>query len=186
LIDYIDEVIGELKGSMTVDEVRDRAVIAETKAAYRRLGKDPTRYRPSAEALSRRIVQGKGLYRVNNIVDVLNVVSVKHGFSIGGYDRECLVEDISLSIGRKGEPYEAIGRGILNIENLPVLRDGSGAFGSPTSDSRRTMVRSKTQDFVMIFFDFMASNLLETAMEEAESIYRFYCGVSDIEMKLMV
>lgn len=184
LLDYIANTLHEIKKRLTLDEVSRIGVIASTREAYRKLGKDPARYRPSAEALTRRIVQGKDLYRVNNIVDALNIVSIKHGFSIGGYDAEKLNMPIGLGIGRTHEPYEAIGRGALNIGHLPVLRDRSGAFGSPTSDSLRTMVRENTRSFLMVFFDFQPAGLLEPALLEAERIFRKYCGISQMRVEI--
>jgi DNA/RNA-binding domain of Phe-tRNA-synthetase-like protein len=185
LLKYIDQVLEVKKSELSIDGVSKISIIADTKDTYRKLGKDPSRYRPSAEALTRRIIQKKGLYRVNNIVDALNIISIKHGFSIGGYDIEMLDQPITLGIGKADEPYEAIGRGQLNIENLPVLRDPQGSFGSPTSDSLRTMVRDNTTSFLMIFFDFMHSDLLEQAMDDTVGIYKNLCGVSEIETKIL-
>jgi DNA/RNA-binding domain of Phe-tRNA-synthetase-like protein len=101
--------------------------------------------------LLRRVFKGKGLYQVNNVVDLLNLTSVKSGFSIGGYDVGKIEGEIQLSIGKAGEPYKAIGRGELNIEFLPTFRDQKGPFGSPTSDSVRTMITPKTEQFLMRF-----------------------------------
>jgi DNA/RNA-binding domain of Phe-tRNA-synthetase-like protein len=184
LLMQIDETCDHLKNQYSIEEVSKADVVAYTKNAYRKLGKDPSRYRPSAEALTRRVVQGKGLYRVNNIVDALNMISIKHGFSIGGYDLDKIIGKIELGIGKPDEPYEAIGRGLLNIENLPVLRDQKGAFGSPTSDSMRTMVRDHTLNFLMVFFDFSGSGKLKDALNDAEYIYRKYCRVKEIETSI--
>ncbi len=181
LLMQIDKTCDHLKSLYSIEEVSKTDIITDTKTAYRKLGKDPSRYRPSAEALTRRVVQGKGLYRVNNIVDALNMISIKHGFSIGGYDLDTVNGRIELGIGKPDEPYEAIGRGLLNIENLPVLRDQKGVFGSPTSDSMRTMVRVHTMNFLMIFFDFIGSGRLEGALNDAVNIYRNFCGVKEIE-----
>lgn len=181
LLMKIDETCDHLKSQYLIEDVSKADIIADTKNAYRKLGKDPSRYRPSAEALTRRVVKGKGLYRVNNIVDALNMISIKHGFSIGGYDLDAIKGKIELGIGKPGEPYKAIGRGLLNIENLPVLRDEKGAFGSPTSDSMRTMVRDHTLNFLMVFFDFSGSAKLEDALNDVKNIYRTFCGVQKIE-----
>jgi DNA/RNA-binding domain of Phe-tRNA-synthetase-like protein len=181
LLKYIGEVIEEKRSRIEVVEISKISVIADTKEAYRKLGKDPSRYRPSAEALTRRIIQGKDLYRVNNIVDALNIISIKHGFSIGGYDMEKIDGGITMGIGEGGEPYEAIGRGALNMEHLPVLRDCTGIFGSPTSDSMRTMVRESTTNFLMVFFDFKKSELLEGALKDTEYVFNRYCGVEEME-----
>jgi DNA/RNA-binding domain of Phe-tRNA-synthetase-like protein len=181
LLTLIDETCNHIKNHLLIEKVSKINIIEDTKIAYRQLGKDPSRYRPSAEALTRRVVQGKGLYRVNNIVDTLNVISIKHGFSIGGYDLQKINGKIVLGIGKLDEPYNAIGRGMLNIEHLPVLRDSIGAFGSPTSDSLRTMVSDETMDFLMVFFDFSGSEKLEVTLLDAKKMYQEYCGAKEIE-----
>lgn len=181
LLIQIDETCNYVKDSYPIEEISKIDIISDTKIAYRQLGKDPSRYRPSAEALLRRVIQGKGLYRVNTIVDALNIISIKHGFSIGGYDMNAINGEISLGIGKPHEPYQAIGRGLLNIENLPVLRDFKGAFGSPTSDSLRTMISDGTVDYLMVFFDFSGSDKLKDALHDAENIYREYCAAKEIE-----
>lgn len=174
LIEFIDRQLESISNSLTIEEVSKRKQIAITREAYKACGKDPARYRPSAEALTRRIVNGKGLYRVNNVVDALNLSSVLSGFSIGGFDLGHQEGDVELGIGREGEPYEAIGRGELNIAGLPCLRDAKSAFGTPTSDSARTMVRETTKKFQLIWYDFGCSDELQAAMEfSAETMRRF-------------
>jgi DNA/RNA-binding domain of Phe-tRNA-synthetase-like protein len=180
LLATVQATIEEITGSIVVDDIRDLPAIQAAKTAYRALGKDPSRYRPSAEALTRRVVSGKGLCRINNIVDVLNLVSIKYGFSIGGYDRKAIEGAIEMAAGRPGEPYQAIGRGALNIENLPVLRDARGAFGTPTSDSERTMVSGQTRHFLMVVFDFGRSGLLDTCLEDSTRLYRQYAQATSI------
>jgi DNA/RNA-binding domain of Phe-tRNA-synthetase-like protein len=170
LLAQITEAIEETRHTINIGDVSRLPSIRAAKDAYRILGKDPSRYRPSAESLTRRIVQGKGLYKVNNAVDMLNLVSIKYGFSIGGYDAERIEGEIILDTGRAHEPYDAIGRGDLNIEDLPVLRDEQGPFGSPTSDSQRTMVTEHTKTFLMVFFDFGSHDLLGRALEESASL----------------
>lgn len=113
-----NEIITQIKSELAVETISQKPTIKSTKEAYRKLGKDPSRYRPSAEALTRRIVKGKDLFNVNNVVDLLNLVSLESGFSIGGYDADKIVGQIEFGIGKSNEPYQAIGRGELNIENL--------------------------------------------------------------------
>lgn len=162
------EIISKIQKDLTIDTVSQKPTIKATKEAYRILGKDPSRYRPSAEALTRRVVSGKGIYEINNIVDILNLVSLESGFSIGGYDAEKIQGTIEFGIGKPNEPYEAIGRGELNIENLPLFRDELGAFGSPTSDSLRTMVTDNSTVFLMVIIDFGGSGSLSEAMEKSQ------------------
>lgn len=167
--------IGAIQQKLSLDRIGDLPALAATRKAYKALGKDPSRYRPSAEALLRRVVQGKGLYQVNNVVDALNLVSVTSGYSIGGYDAAKIIGGITMGKGEAGEPYEAIGRGVLNIEALPVLRDERGAFGSPTSDSRRTMVTDETAYFLAVFFDFSGHPpLLHAAMDDLQHLLETY------------
>lgn len=164
---FASAIIAEITSEFSLETVSQQPVIKATKEAYRLLGKDPSRYRPSAEALTRRVVSGKVIYEINNIVDILNLVSLRSGFSIGGYDAGKIVGEIEFGIGRKKEPYEAIGRGELNMENMPLFRDRMGAFGSPTSDSPRTMVTATTTGFLMVIIDFMGSDRLQPAIEQS-------------------
>ncbi len=150
LLEEIKATTNEIEKSMTVVDVRENSIIKSTKNAYRKLGKDPNRYRPSAESLLRRVVQGKGLYKINNVVDLLNLLSITSGFSICGYDYEKIEGGICFQIG-KNEIYEGIGRGELNIEDLPVFADSCGVFGSPTSDSVKTMIDDKTSKILFLF-----------------------------------
>ena len=168
LSSFIEENLSAISQRLELGGIHRIPALHATREAYRLLGKDPGRYRPSAEALTRRIVQGKGLYQVSNVVDSLNLVSVKTGFSIGGYDFEKINGAIRFGRGAAGEPYEAIGRGLLNIEGLPVLRDAIGAFGSPTSDSVRTCTSSGTEIFLAVFFDFDQNKGLRAAVDEME------------------
>ncbi len=163
-----NEIIAKIQQELTIETVSQKPAIKATKEAYRILGKDPSRYRPSAEALTRRVVSGKGIYEINNIVDILNLVSLDSGFSIGGYDAEKIQGTIEFGIGKPNEPYEAIGRGELNIEDLPLFRDELGAFGSPTSDSLRTMVTENTTHFLMVIIDFDSSDTFAEAMRKSQ------------------
>jgi DNA/RNA-binding domain of Phe-tRNA-synthetase-like protein len=168
-----------------VEDISSIPAIQQTKNAYRKLGKDPSRYRPSAEALSRRIVNGKALYLVNNIVDILNVLSIETGLSIGGYDLDKINGGITLSKGKPGEPYEAIGRGLLNMEDLPLLYDLSGPFGCPTSDSTRTKVTKDTKAFLMIIFDFNGLADMNNILEQTKSYYSTLAGCREFYRKIL-
>lgn len=185
LLKHAETIINRLRSDCTLDEISKRPGVRATKEAYRMLGKDPSRYRPSAEALCRRIIQGKDLYHINNVVDLLNVISLDTGLSIGGYDAEKIQGDIVLSIGRTDEPYDAIGRGELNIENIPVFRDRIGAFGSPTSDSRRTMVTDDTTHFLMVIFDFDGLADLQAILEKCTQWYAAFTGAGNIRTEII-
>lgn len=174
LLETITSISNTLQDRLTISDLSEIPTIKSSRAAYRTLGKEPARYRLSAEALLRRIIKGKGLYQINNAVDTLNLVSAQSGFSIGGYDADKIKGEIVLGIGANKEPYAAIGRGSFNIEYLPVLRDEEGAFGSPTSDSERTMVTSDTQQFLLVFFDFQKDNLLLKTLSTATELLEQY------------
>ncbi|MEO1258812.1 MAG: phenylalanine--tRNA ligase beta subunit-related protein [Bacteroidota bacterium] len=186
LLQEIQKVTTERSAAMAVEEIAKIPALSATRLAYKTLGKDPSRYRPSAEALLRRVVKGKGLYQVNNVVDVLNMVSVNSGFSIGGFDFDKISGDLQAGRGVAGEPYEAIGRGVLNIEGLPVLRDAIGAFGTPTSDCTRTMVVKDTTTFLAVILDFSKGDELEKALEEMEKLLVKYASGEMIERKIFV
>lgn len=139
LWDEINLSLANYRQKYTTESLKLIPSILATRTIYRALGKDPSRYRPSGEALVRRVLQGKELYQINTAVDLINLASIEFGYSIGGFDCDKICGDqISLGVGQNGEPYEGIGRGTLNIEGLPVYRDAQGGFGTPTSDHERT------------------------------------------------
>lgn len=181
----VDAYCEELIASMDLAQLKERPKIAATRQAYKILGKEPSRYRPSAEALCRRVLQGKGLYRVNNVVDLLNLVSLRSGYSIGGWDVSRIEGPAVLGIGREDEPYAAIGRGALNIACFPVFRDDKGAFGTPTSDSQRTMVRPETKEFLMVIYGFGYEEGLKEAMEHAVKLLKKYGGADSLETSVV-
>ena len=170
----------ELRRSLQIEDICKILAIESSRKAYKSCGKDPARYRLSAEALLRRVVSGKDLYLINNVVDQLNLVSISSGFSIGGYDAEKIQGDIIFGIGNTSEPYSGIGRGELNIENLPVFRDNLGAFGTPTSDSNRTAVNDKSTNFLMILIDFGGSQDLNSASQMAIHFLKTYCNATNL------
>jgi DNA/RNA-binding domain of Phe-tRNA-synthetase-like protein len=134
--------------------VLESGPILATRSAYKALGKDPARYRGSAEALLRRIIAGKGLPQINSVVDVINLVSVESRLPIGLYDSAHIESDIVFRAGRTGETYKGIGKYDLNLEGLPLFADALGPHGSPTSDSERTMVTPATKQVLGIIISF--------------------------------
>lgn len=141
----IDRYVEELRSKYTVDSIKQISGIEATRQAYKACGKDPSRYRPSNEQLIRRVLQGKSLYQIDTAVDLINLASMRYGYSIGGFDYDRIVGDtITLGVGREGEPYEGIGRGVLNIAGMPVVRDAIGGIGTPTSDNERTKMSLQT------------------------------------------
>ena len=141
----------EFRATLTTETLKDIPSIAATRRIYKKCGKDPSRYRPASEALIRRMLQGKELYKVDTLVDLINLASIRYGYSIGGFDADKFVGDtLTLGIGREGEPYEGIGRGQINIAGLPVYRDAEGGVGTPTSDHERTKITLATRRLVVL------------------------------------
>lgn len=139
------------RATLTTETLKQLSGIEATRRVYRACGKDPSRYRPASEALIRRMLQGKELYQIDTLVDLINLASIAYGYSIGGFDADKFVGDtLTLGIGREGEPYEGIGRGMLNIAGLPVYRDAVGGVGTPTSDNERTKIDLHTTHLLVL------------------------------------
>jgi len=180
LWEKINERIKSITNSFSHKQIVELPVIKHTRYAYLSVGKEPARYRCSAEALIRRITKGKKLYKINNIVDIINFISLSSHFSIGCYDYNKLKTPVIFDIGRSKESYNSIGRGMMNIDNLPVFRDRIGPFGSPTSDSERTKITSKTNKIVALVIDFSGIDPLREAMDMALDYLKEYAGASQI------
>ena len=175
------EVFRKIKDEIFDYGVNEIPNIKESRAAYKALGKDPSRYRVSSEALIRRIGQGKGLYEVNTVVDVNNLISIESGFSAGSYDVEKLGDRLVFRIGKKGETYQGIGKDEVNIEALPVLSDEEGAIGSSTSDSRRAMITEDAREVLTLIYSFSDNQDLEKAMESGKKYLEAYAKAEDIQ-----
>jgi DNA/RNA-binding domain of Phe-tRNA-synthetase-like protein len=170
----ISEFSNNLRANYKMEEINKRPAIFATRQVYKKLGKDPNRYRPSAEALCRRIVKGLDLYQIDTLVDIINLVSMKTGFSIGGFDADKIQGNLVLGVGRADEPFEAIGRGILNIEGLPVYRDDIGGIGTPTSDEERTKITAETSRLLMIINGYSGEKGLQEAVDLSWELLRKY------------
>lgn len=164
----LEVVAKEIVGKYGIGDINSIPAIAATRKAYKACGKDPNRYRPSQEQLMRRIVRGLGLYYVNALVDAGNELSLKTGCSVGCFDADKIEgRRITLGVGREGEPYEGIGRGLLNIEGLPVFRDAIGGIGTPTSDNERTKLSLDTRHI------FVTIHLFDSLIDADEVIRLF-------------
>ncbi len=175
LWEQINASVEEYKAGHAIEEIKNNPAIAATRTAYKRLGKDPNRYRPSSEALCRRIVRELPLYQIDTLVDLINLVSIRTGYSIGGFDADKIEGDtLTLGVGIADEPYEAIGRGMLNIEGLPVYRDNIGGIGTPTSDHERTKIGIDTTNFLAIINGYSGKEGLREAVEYMQNLLREY------------
>ena len=169
------EALGErFRSELTTESLKDMTSIAATRRVYKACGKDPSRYRPASEALIRRMLQGKELYQRDTLVDLVNLASIAYGYSIGGFDADKFVGNtLTLGIGREGEPYEGIGRGLLNICGLPVYRDAEGGVGTPTSDNERTKMTIDTRHLVVLINGYDGNE--QRVRENAEYIQQLLC-----------
>jgi DNA/RNA-binding domain of Phe-tRNA-synthetase-like protein len=150
--------------------ILESAPILATRSGYKALGKDPARYRGSAEALIRRVIAGKGLPRIRAVVDIINIVSVESRLPIGLYDLAHVRGDITFRAGHAGETYKGIGKYDLNLEHLPLFADELGPHGSATSDSERTMVTLETKNILAIFVSFGGPENLERYAERMKAL----------------
>ena len=182
----IDRHLAHLTATIKPEQTNTLPQIAAMRGAYKALGKDPSRYRGSAEALLRRVLSGKGLYQINSVVDINNLVSLESLNSAGSYDMEKITLPIELRIGAAGESYKGIGKDLIKIENLPVFADAAGPFGSPTSDSERAMVSLETKRILMVVFSFTGREGLERWMQRAAELLERYSGGDGIETSLAI
>ncbi len=177
----------EFRNRYRLEDINKRKPVQATREAYKRLGKDPNRYRPSAEALCRRILRDIPLYQINTLVDLINLVSIQTGYSIGGFDAGCIQGNLELGVGQPGEVFDAIGRGMLNIEGLPVYRDAQGGIGTPTSDEERTKISENTTRLLMIINAYSGEEGLYEAIDYSKTLlkkYALYQESDSIEIKM--
>lgn len=165
--------------------VLESPAVLATRAAYKALGKDPARYRGSAEALLRRILSNKGLPKINAVVDVINLVSVESRLPVGLYDLAQVNGDIVFRAGRAGETYKGIGKYDLNLEGLPLFADAAGPHGSATSDSERTMVTAATKRVLAIIVSFGGADGLEKWSARMAELLGRYAGGTDFKVAVV-
>ena len=178
----IAQFTAHLQATESIDSIKQQRAIMATREAYRACGKDPSRYRPSAEALRRRLLRGLDLYRIDTLVDLINLVSLRTGYSIGGFDADKIVgHDLCLGIGRSEEPFEGIGRGPLNIEYMPVVRDAEGGIGTPTSDHERTKMDLDTTHILVIINGYSGTEGLAEAAAMTTELLQRYASATDCQ-----
>lgn len=181
----IESLSEKIKSSYELLWINKRPAIAATRQLYKKLGKDPNRYRVSSEALCRRIVKGMGIYQINVLVDLINLISIGSGYAIGGFDADKIQGDsVTLSVGTADDKFEGIGRGILNVEGLPLYRDAIGGIGSPTSDEERTKIELKTTHLQMQINAFDEEMPLEDTIEWSVSLLKKYVCATDFEIEI--
>ena len=181
----IQSLSEKIKSSYELLWINKRPAIAATRQLYKKLGKDPNRYRVSSEALCRRIVKGMGIYQINVLVDLINLVSIGSGYAIGGFDADKIQGDaVTLGVGTADDKFEGIGRGVLNVEGLPLYRDAIGGLGSPTSDEERTKIGLETTHLQMQINAFDEEMPLEDTIDWSVSLLKRYVCATDFEIEI--
>ena len=175
-----------IREQVKLNEINKWLPIQATRQAYKKLGKDPNRYRPSAESLLRRILRELPLYQIDTLVDLINLISIHSGYSIGGFDEDKIQGDkLILGVGQEGEIYHGIGRGELNIASLPVYRDTIGGIGTPTSDEERTKISLETTSLLMIINGYSGKDGLLESGQYALDLLQKYNNAKGIKMSFI-
>lgn len=182
----IDQCVANIAPTHSMESLYNVVGIKALRDGYKAIGKDPSRYRGSAEALARRIIQGKGLYKVNTVVDINNLISLESMHSVGSYDLSRISQPITFRIGKPGEAYKGIGKETINIAELPVFVDDSGPFGSPTSDSERAMITSSTKDMMMVIISFAGKDYLEKHLERISDLLVRYASAEKNQIETII
>ncbi len=165
----------------------ENEIVSHVRRMYRRIGWEPTKYRPSSEALVRRILQGKGLYRINNFVDYGNLVSAKYHLPLGLYDVDKIVGDIVVDVGKVGESYQGISKPVIHAEGKMILRDEAGIFGNPTADSLRTSITDETTQVLAVFFcpPEVSDEHLKKTLNTLSEYYLPFCKNKKIDQNIV-
>jgi len=182
--DKIKELENQINNDYTLEQVLQIPSIKNARDSYKKLGKDPSRYRLACESLFRRLVKGNGLYRVNNVVDAGNVLSIELAKSTAVLDYNKLQGDIYIRIGTNDDIYYGIGRGLINVTNIPLYVDEVSPFGSPTSDTERTSITMDTKTILLmvICFDELDKDKIKDLSIETFKKYAYASNINEIEV----
>lgn len=182
----LKETYQQVQEAYKTEDLAQLNTIAHIRKAYQLTGKSPSRYRNSAEALMRRATQGKDIYYVNTLVDINNLLSLKYQIPIGSYDMDRVQGEVMLQIAEKGSSYQGIGKADINIEDMIVIGDDLGPFGSATSDSVRCMISEETKHMMMCFYLFDAQDYdIDAMFDDALSLLSEYTNAKNIQMKIV-
>lgn len=161
------------------DQITSIPRLKETRDLYKSLGKDPSHTKPACESLIRRLVKGEDLYRLGDVIDLGNALSVRTLRSVCVVDSDKLNGDVYITVGEKELKYEGIGRGIINAANLVIYKDNIGIFGSPTSDTNRTKVTNSTKN-ILVMIICASSEDLEQSEHELLNLYKSFTNIKSI------
>jgi len=176
--EVIENIIQELEkkvvNEIEISEVVKMKTIIDGRNAYKKYGKDPSRYRLAVESLYRRLSKGNRLYRINNVVDLGNIISLETRRSVAVLDYDKIEGDIIIRLGTDADEFFGIGRGKLNIINIPLYADLIGPFGSTTSDTERTMITNNTTKILLFIISFNGRVNLVEELKYASDLYCKY------------
>ena len=182
---YENKFAPSLGQKLATINLPDMPNIGMARTAYRSFGIDPGRHRISSEALYRRVRQGKALYQINSLVDANNLASLETGFSLGSYDISHIGPEVAFRLGLRGESYDGIGKAGVALENMPVLADAAGPFGSPTSDSTRAMITDKTKEAMTIVYSFSGLDALNDSLSITQRYFEQYAAAVDLNITVI-
>ena len=177
---FFNEVIADVKNKYQISDVVNIPKLKVSRDGYKKLGIDPSRYRLACESLVRRIVKGFEVYRINDIVDLGNILSIQTHRSVCVVDLDKIVGNILIEKGHKDDIYERINRGIINITNMPAYKDDISYFGTPTSDTMRTAVSDTTKSILVMIICFNDQDM-ETDELLLVDLYKKYANASNIK-----
>ena len=176
-----DEILPQVRIAVEGKEWSEIPGIRGSREAYKAFGRNPGRYRVSSEALIRRIRRGDELYHINSVVDVNNLISVESGLSVGSYDLAQIHGSIVFRKAEHGEGYTGIGKEFLDMENMLVLADDKGIFGSSMSDSTRAMVTENANDILTVIYCFENDLDLQALLKKGIDAFEQFASVKDAE-----
>lgn len=177
----IQEYESKLSQQFDITDVVTLPIIKDGRDAYKAFGKDPSRYRLATESLFRRVVKGNSLYRINNVVDIGNILSLHTRKSIAVLNKEAIAGDVLIRLGKQTDEYWGIGRGKINIDRVPLYEDSIGPFGSTTSDTERTMITERTSEILLFIISFSGRESLQEDIQFAVNLYQEYCSAEIIK-----
>ncbi len=145
----LDPLLAEAEARVRMSPPAESAAV---RTMYKKVGIDPTKTRPSNEALLRRVRKGDAIPRINSAVDIVNWCSLEFQLPYGLYDASKIEGAVTMRLGREGEKYAGIRKDEVNVGGRITVADERGAFGNPTSDSARTMVTPETTELLVVIY----------------------------------
>ena len=182
-----DRACEYVRGQYSFDSLRHWPPVTTVRKMFSAWGSDPSKYRPSSEALLRRVIKGKSIPRISNMVDIANIGAIETGWPYGCYDCEKISGAVRFRRGKAGEQYEGIGRPLFRLEGRPVFSDSYGPFGSPVSDSRRTMVTRSSRELLFIICapESTGDSALQGAVAKVIERLARWCSVGEVKSKIV-